>query len=238
MLELAVNLKWFILLVGAIATGLFVRTMGQWAIDWAKEPNERKKRQDDQRAALEDIKSCLAKAHRHIDQLDHYLSGRAGKDEGEEEGTVIIPTFNLDLEILEHHAPNMRKIVSEESLGHINMVRFELLHLRRRIDTLSGLMSLIDDASDWRVAAHVHGTRKLIDSTFKIVSESIELLNKDLASIPKEHAPNRRPLGVVAVFLACASFLAWVATWDAPTAVEDNPRHPDVIERGDLDSGK
>ena len=35
-----IALKPYILLVFAIATGLFVRTVGQWILDWAKAPSE------------------------------------------------------------------------------------------------------------------------------------------------------------------------------------------------------
>lgn len=209
-----VSVKWFILLAGAVTTGLFVRTMGQWAIDWAKEPYDNQKREKERIGALKDIKSCLSQAGRHIDQLDHYLSGRGAEDEGEEPGTITIPTFNLDIALLEHHAPYMRKFVTEANVGLLAMVRFELTHLRRRIDTLAGLLSLTND-DNWRVAVHVHGTRKLIDSSFKIVTEAIDALDKELGQIPTKHTRNFRPLLVAGSFLLFASLLAWVAAWSS-----------------------
>lgn len=212
-----VSVKWFILLAGAVATGLFVRTMGQWAIDWAKEPYDNQKREKERIGALKDIKSCLSQASRHIDQLDHYLSGRGAEDGGEEAGTIIIPTFNLDIALLEHHAPYMRKLVTDANCGLFEMVRFELTHLRRRIDTLNGLLSLTDD-DNWRVAVHVQGTRKLIDSSFNIVKEAVEVLDKELEQLPTKQQHNSRPLLVAGSFLLFALLLAWVAGWNATTS--------------------
>lgn len=211
-----VSVKWFILLAGAVTTGLFVRTMGQWAIDWAKEPYDNQKREKERIGSLKDIKSCLSQASRHIDQLDHFLSGRGAEDGGEEPGTVIIPTFNLDIALLEHHAPYIRKLVSESNVALLEMVRFELTHLRRRIDTLAGLLSLTND-DNWRIAVHVHGTRTLIDSSFKIVKEAINALDQELAKLPTKHQHNSRPLLVAGSFLLFALLLSWVAGWNATT---------------------
>jgi hypothetical protein len=208
------SLKWFILLAGAVTTGLFIRTMGQWAIDWAKEPYDNQKRDKERVSALKDIRSCLSQASLHIGLLDRFLNGKGA--EGETQATITIPSFNLDIALLEYHAPHMRKIVAEPTVDLLGLIRFELTHLRRRIDTLEGLHSIMDEGNP-RITLHAYGTRTLNESTSKIVTEAIDALDKEISQIQTDHKRNTRPLLVAASFLFFALILAWVGAWNNST---------------------
>src|SRR5262245_55106555 len=99
-----VEFKPFILIVAAIPTGLFVRTVGEWFVSWAKQPKEKAKEQKQKKAICAALGNTIGNAHQYCNQMSEYLTGIPFGDEPIDDKLkdaavqvgkmVVVPTFN------------------------------------------------------------------------------------------------------------------------------------------------
>ena len=73
-----ISLKPFLLLVVAIPTGLFVRTVGELFVSWAKKPTEDAKKAKEKRAKLLALRASIRNASQYCVQMAGYLEAAMG----------------------------------------------------------------------------------------------------------------------------------------------------------------
>ena len=234
-----IALKPYILLVFAIATGLFVRTVGQWILDWAKAPSEMAKsrnRKDHIRAAL---KSTIGNAKQYCEQITGYLEGVPIAVESLDEKLKVaafeariltLPTFNIDLAVLEHYAGDIYEVFSEEVASAIHTARLELAHVSRRVDAMVFAFGLVPDRKlTPELCESAVGTRIVLGSALKWCGTSLERLDAD------KTAEKALPSTMKRIFLALLAVVGLVLLFLCVARLPDSKdaTKPELLQPAD-----
>jgi hypothetical protein len=218
-----ISLRPFLLLVVAIPTGLFVRTVGELFVTWAKKPTEDAKKAKEKRARLLALRASLGNASQYCKQMAEYLKGvPLGNDTVDEKlkeaaiqaGRMLtIPTFNLDMSVLNEQATVVYELLSEDKAQKIQTTRLELAHVHRRIDTIADRMLLMPSLNQFgpHHIVFIAGASQLLESTIKHCESSSEVLRQEIEAIPERTTTNWRPILVILAMLLFVGGLYWIA---------------------------
>ena len=208
-----ISLKPFLLLVVAIPTGLFVRTVGELFVAWAKKPTEDAKKAKEKRSKLLALRASLGNASQYCKQMAEYLEGvpieNATIDDNLKRAAIeagimlTIPTFNLDMSVLNEQATAVYELLSVEKDNKLNATRLELAHVHRRIDTIADKMLLMHfpDQFSPHHAVFIAGASQLLESTIKRCELSSDILQQEINAIPERPEINWRPILVILAML-------------------------------------
>jgi hypothetical protein len=218
-----ISLKPFLLLVMAIPTGLFVRTVGELFVTWAKKPTEDAKKAKEKRAKLLALRASLGNASQYCEQMAEYLKGvpiengtvddnlkRAAIEAGR---MLTIPTFNLDMSVLNEQATAVFELLPVEKAHKLQTTRLELAHVHRRIDTIADKMLLMTSLNQFgpHHAVFIAGASQLLESTIKHCESSSDILQQEIEAIPEHSKTNPRPFLVILAMLLFVGSLHWIA---------------------------
>lgn len=234
--DILIPLKPFILIVVAIPMGLFVRTIGQFFIDWAKEPTERAKKDKHKRDVCFALLNTIGNARQYCEQMHEYLQGVPAAVEGidaqlleaaRQAGRIlVVPTFNLDLAILEAHSAEIFSLFAEEQAQSLLTTRLQLAHVRRRVDTIADFMFSRGDErhlSDFQ-RQFIVGTRGLIEGVIQDCANTREMVQQVGNGIPARPPRNFRPWLVFLIMVALVAAVIYAARLpDAPAKTISDP---------------
>ena len=242
-----IPLKPFVLVVASIPTGLFVRTVGEWFVSWAKRPTERFKEAKLKRSLCLALIHSLSTARRYCEQMLGHLEGVPLHGDILDEKLkgvlievgkmLVVPTFNIDLAVLEGHSTDIFHSFDEERAGAIQTARLELSHVKRRIDAVSEMMLFRGNVTELGPLQrqYIAGTMSLLHSTIEHCETNEKALRAIHDQIPATAPFNWRHLLVFIVMGWLVAFLLYVAllpnevrqsAGDAPASTTEHPQQP------------
>lgn len=196
------GLSLLVVLISAISTGMFTRYVGQLLIDWSKEPSEKLKAAKARRSLLSTLASTIGNAEQYCQQMHGYLSGTA----------QIVPTFNVDTEVLASLASSVFTNLTEEKAQQVMMARLEIRHVERLVDTLAEMIFLRNNPGQMNPVQgnYLQNAGKIIATTEQRCRDTKQMLENEIASISVERKCNERTLFVL--FVIVVSLGAFVFT--------------------------
>lgn len=218
------SLAWLIVLISAIWTGMFTRYVGQFVIDWSRKPADDLAAAKARRAALAAIASTVGNSWEYCRQMGVYLAGlpyTAGEsdqrlqDAAKVAGRMqVVPTFNLDVGILESSVSSVFSLLNDEQAKQVMTTRLEIRHVHRRVDTIAEMIFLRSDKGqpNQLQSQYIEGTRSLIETTEGHCEGTKAMLDQEVERLSTEPARNWRPLIVVAVILIALIGFVWATS--------------------------
>lgn len=216
---------WLLVLIGTIWTGMFTRYVGQLLIDWSKQPNEEAKQAKAKKNSLEALRATVGNAKQYCEQMSAYLAGlpynNEAIDEQLKEAAVtagkmpIVPTFNLDTQILESFATSLFGMLDLDKAQKVMTTRLEIRHLQRRIDTVAEMVFLRNTSGKLTPlqTSYIEGTRHIVNTTVKHCAETLEILDQEIIVASITPTRNLRPWGIVVGIILLIAAFVWATTF-------------------------
>ena len=137
---------------------------------------------------------------------------------------LTIPTFNLDMSVLNEQATAVFELLPVEKAHRLQATRLELAHVHRRIDTIADKMLLMPSLNQFgpHHAVFVTGARQLLESTIKHCESSSEILQQEIEAIPEHPTTNWRPILVIIAMLLFVGGLYWISQIPSTSEQRDN----------------
>lgn len=237
-----ITLKPFLLLVLAIPTGLVVRAVGQYILDWSDEPIKKKKESVEKQRLLNELKATLANASQYCEQMIDGLSAirhnpdnfmdRAQNALAMNIRSVVIPTYNFDVSVIERLSGQFSLITeNKELLDQLSIIRLEILHAHRRINVVADkllFLSIEELTSNVVYSHYLQGVTALLHSTLTQCRMAQSLLETGVeSSMPTDGKweQNYRRGVVFAATVILVILLYWVARLpETPKQENDNTK--------------
>lgn len=227
--EWFISLKPFLLVVAAIPTGLFVRTVGEWFVTWVKAPKEKAKEEKRKKAVLASLLHAIGNCQQYCDQMVGGLPVANGV--ATQPGiAIVVPTFNLDLMVLDEHLTEVYSLLTQNDADDFALTRLELTHVRRRIDRLADLLltSGYNQNNPLHIQ-HIQGTRALLVATIARCNATRQRLEGVERGIQVKDSNYLRPLlALVIMVLLVAGVVSVAAFPDGKT--EPSKQQPEISD--------